>query len=117
MGRRKKGSPVYDKAVKRMAAIQSIDPNFDLGNGLSFREYQSLVNELRDALDHYNTILSTADEKLNLVNKLEEIVANMNERMLVGVAAKYGKDSSEYEQAGGRKKSDIKRKRVVKKTA
>lgn len=38
----------------------------------------------------------------------------MSERMLAGVAARYGKDSSQYEQAGGVRKSE--RKRPTRKT-
>ncbi|BAZ67792.1 hypothetical protein NIES4106_25490 [Fischerella sp. NIES-4106] len=37
-------------------------------------------------------------------------MGDISERMLTGVACKYGKDSSEYEMAGGVRKSDRVRK-------
>ena len=36
-------------------------------------------------------------------------MADTSERMLAGVAAKYGRDSTEYEMAGGTKKSERRR--------
>ena len=60
-------------------------------------------------MDSYNTLLSTVDEKLNKLKAQEKILDNWNERILVGVAAKFGKDSSEYEQAGGVRKSERKK--------
>ena len=45
----------------------------------------------------------------------EKALRDLNERCLSGVAAKYRKDSSEYEKAGGMRKSE--RKRPVRKAA
>lgn len=109
MARRKKASKEYEKAIKRMAAVQSIDPNFNLGGELNQASYQNAINDVKTALDAYNTILSTADEKLNTLNEKEKHLGDMNERVLVGVAAMYGKNSSQYEQAGGVRKSERKR--------
>lgn len=39
---------------------------------------------------------------------------DLNERILTGVATKYGKNSTQYEMAGGKKKSE--RKKATKKT-
>ena len=44
----------------------------------------------------------------------EKAIRDLSERMLAGVASKYGKDSSEYEMAGGTRKSE--RKRPTRKT-
>lgn len=40
---------------------------------------------------------------------MEEVANNLSEKILIAVAAKYGKNSNEYEKAGGKRKSDIKR--------
>jgi hypothetical protein len=53
-----------------------------------------------------------------LYNKFQAEITKLkdwNERMLAGVATAYGKDSSEYEQAGGVRKSE--RKKPVRKAA
>ena len=110
MGRRKTSSKAYENAIRRMAAVQSIDPNFDLGNNLTYDEYQNLISNVKLALDNYNTTLSLVDEKFNTLKALEARLRDMNERILTGVASKYGKNSSEYEQSGGRRKSEIRRK-------
>ncbi|MDD2922102.1 MAG: hypothetical protein PHQ36_07425 [Anaerolineales bacterium] len=60
-------------------------------------------------LSAYNTLLSQVDEVYNAVLSAEKALRDLNERMLTGVAAKYGKDSSQYEMAGGIRKSERKR--------
>lgn len=114
MPRRKTSSRTFQLAIKRLASVQSIDPNFDLGNGLNANEYQNAINEVRQALDEYNTCLATVDDKHNTLKGKEKALDDWNERILVGVAAKFGKNSSQYEQAGGIRKSERKR-RVAKK--
>ena len=109
MARLKTSSKTYEKAFRRIAAVKSIDPDFDLGNGLIAADYQQAITDVKDAMDSYNTLLSTVDEKLNKLKAQEKILDNWNERILVGVAAKFGKDSSEYEQAGGVRKSERKK--------
>lgn len=109
MARLKTNSKTYEKAFKRHAAVQSIDANYDLGNGLIAKDYEKVITDVKSAMDEYNTVLSTADEKLNKLKDKERILTDWNERVLNGVASKYGKDSSEYEQAGGVRKSERKK--------
>lgn len=108
---------MLEKAMRRLASIRSIDRDFDLGNGLTLRKYEEAIELVKKALDHYNTLLSTLDEKRNSFFELEEILSELNERMLNAVAAKFGKDSSEYEQAGGVRKSERKKYTYKKKKA
>ena len=105
MARKKRGSKVYDKALIRKAALASIDPALDLGNGLTIVAYEAKIGATKGTMDAYNTVLSQSDEKQNLLTDSEKELRNWNERMLAGVASKYGKDSNEYEKAGGVKKS------------
>lgn len=108
MARTKKQSSHYDVAVTRLASIKSISPTLDLGNGLTVSTYEAAVLDFRQKLDEYNMSLSEADSKLNTVNETEKKLRDMSERMLTGVASKFGKDSDEYEMAGGSRKSDRK---------
>ena len=116
MSRLKTSSITYEKAFRRQAAVKSIDPNYDLGNGLTASNYEQAINSVKSAMDDYNTTLSTVDDKLNSLKDHEKQLRDWNERILTGVASKYGKDTTQYEQAGGRKKSE-RRKRTVKKSA
>jgi hypothetical protein len=102
----KKSSLDYDGAVKRMASLKSIDPALDLGNGLSIEAYQQSIDQVVSAVESYNTQLSLADSSASNLRDKEKNLRALSERMLTGVAAKFGKDSDEYQKAGGIKKSD-----------
>jgi uncharacterized protein YukE len=115
MARLKKTVSHYDVAVTRLSAIKSIDPKLDLGNGINVEVYERNINELRDRINTYNTLLSQIDAQLNEIQALDKELRDYSDRMLTGVASKYGKNSNEYEQAGGKKKSE--RKKTVKKTS
>lgn len=113
MARRKTSSRVYEKALQRMASLKSIDPNFDFGGDVTAVSYQQTIDDMKASMDDYNTSLSIVDEKSNYFKDKEDILNDMNERVLLGAAARYGKDSSAYEQAGGTRKSN--RKKIVRK--
>ncbi|MBM4025843.1 MAG: hypothetical protein FJ280_10625 [Planctomycetes bacterium] len=49
------------------------------------------------------------DELGNQIKTQEKKLKDLTERMLAAVAARYGKDSDEYEKAGGTRKSERKR--------
>jgi hypothetical protein len=109
MGRLKKTSKIVEEANVRLASIKSIDPNLSMGNTLNITVFNNKIEETKQALEDYNTALSMADEKANLYREKEKELKDLHERMLIGVAAAYGKDSNEYEKAGGTKKSDRKK--------
>jgi hypothetical protein len=109
MGRLKKDSQHLSKAITRAASLSSIDASMDLGNGITLAKYNTVITDLKNSQNIYNAVLSTVDEKLNIVRASEKIVADYSERILAGVGSKYGKNSNEYEMAGGVKKSDRKR--------
>jgi uncharacterized protein YukE len=114
MARLKKTYTHYNSALTRLSAIKSIDAKLDLGNGLTVDTYEKAITEFSDKVNAYNTMLSQIDALLNEINDAEKSLKDLSERMLIGVAAKYGKNSNEYEQAGGVKKSE--RKKIVRKT-
>jgi predicted DNA-binding protein YlxM (UPF0122 family) len=109
MARVKKTSKTVEVANVRLASVKSIDPNLDLGNGISAQSFNQLIEETEAALEEYNTALSLADEKKNLFDAKEKELKDFHERVLNGVGFKFGKDSNEYEKAGGVKKSDRKK--------
>ncbi|MEI9943344.1 MAG: hypothetical protein WDN26_03915 [Chitinophagaceae bacterium] len=107
MGRRKlERLKDIDKANSRLAALKSIDPALDLGNGLTVAGYAAEVNTFNQQLNQYNTALSVVDDKYNTCLLSLANIQDWNERMLAGVASKYGKKSSEYEMAGGTRKPE-----------
>ncbi|MFM8913653.1 MAG: hypothetical protein ACKOE6_12180 [Flammeovirgaceae bacterium] len=109
MSRKKKSNSHYNVAVTRLASIKSISPGLDLGNGLSAATYEAAVLDFRQNLDDYNMSLSVVDSKQHIVDETEKKLRDMSERMLTGVASKFGKNSDEYEKAGGTRKSEKRR--------
>jgi len=109
MGRQKKGSRVIDTALKRAAGLASISEKLDLGQGLTLEAFQGAIRDAQARLDAYNQALSVADAAANAFAAAEVHLRDLSARMLNGVAAVYGKDSDEYEKAGGVRKSERKR--------
>lgn len=113
MARTKRISKVLESAKVRLAAVKSIDPNLDLGNGVTASDFESRISAADDSLDGYNTALSLIDERKIAFDRLEKSVNEYHERILLGVASKFGKDSVEYEKAGGTRKSERRRIRLI----
>jgi hypothetical protein len=109
MGRPKRSSKVVEQAQRRAAAMRSINANLDLGNGLTLVEYNKAIDAVRADIATYNEALSQVDHAANGVQAGEKKLRDLSELMLLAVAARYGKDSSEYEMAGGTRKSERKR--------
>jgi hypothetical protein len=104
-----------DISKSRLAAIKSISPSLDLGNGITATGFETSIENFSASLAAYNTVLSSVDELYNKCIANLSTMRDLNERVLSGVASKYGKNSNEYEMAGGKRKSEIKR--TSKKTA
>jgi hypothetical protein len=108
MGRIKRTSKILDRANARAAGLRSIG-TLDFGNGLTSASYEQAIADTHAQLDDYNQTLSTVDEKANRLVALEKTLQDFSERVLAGVAARFGKNSNEYEKVGGIRKSERKR--------
>jgi hypothetical protein len=106
MARIKKTSKTVETARIRLAGLKSIDPNLDLGNGVTVAIYESKIDKAGGSLETYNTTLSVADEHQDIFENDEADLKDYHERILLGVGSKFGKDSIEYEKAGGTRKSE-----------
>jgi hypothetical protein len=67
------------------------------------------LEDARQKLETYNTVLSVVDKSYTAITDAEKVIAEWTERMLIAVAYQYGKDSDEYQMAGGTRRSDRKR--------
>lgn len=108
MARRKRSSPSVDRAETRAAALESIDPALDLGNGLTLASYKTALTATNTRLAAYNTRLSELDGILNELETAEETLDDLSSRMLAGVGVKFGKNTTEYEKAGGKRSDERK---------
>jgi hypothetical protein len=109
MARQKRGSQVLVQAEQRAAGLTTIDPNLTLSDELTLPNYSALIQKLRTQIDKYNATLSTLDELTRDIKATETLLRDRSERMLAGVAAKYGRNSNEYGKAGGTLKSERRR--------
>jgi hypothetical protein len=106
MPRKKRSSQVLEKAERRIAGMQSVAEEIDFGNGLTMAAYEALIQTMREKLTAYNRTLSMVDGAYNEMLAAERKLMDVSDHMLSGFGVRYGKDSFEYEMAGGRRKSD-----------
>jgi hypothetical protein len=109
MTRIKRTSQVLEKAEQRATGLRSIDPALDLGHGLSLQAYSKAMATLRAQVGAYNEFISALDRAGQTVRDSEQQLRALSERMLIAVAARYGKDSYEYAMAGGTRRRDRRR--------
>ncbi|MDZ8228078.1 hypothetical protein [Nostoc sp. ChiVER01] len=113
MSRQKRTYRVLEKAEFRTAGLKAIDPTMNFGDGRNLESMIQLIEQYRTKIDAYNTALAVIDSSKTEMDELDRTLSNLTEKMLLGVAFKYGKDSYEYQMAGGVRKSD----RIRKSTA
>lgn len=106
MARAKKTSKTLEAARTRLAGLKSIDENLDLGDDVKIVDYEGKINGTNTSLEKYNSSLSVADANQDAFETEEKDLKDYHERILLAVAVKYGKDSSEYQKAGGTRKSE-----------
>lgn len=105
----KRRSVILEKAQTRLQGLQSVDPTMDLGNGLSLQNYAELIEASGIQLQTHNSALAEADRTRIEFAEIEASVSALSSRILSAVAAMYGKNSKEYEMAGGKPRATYKR--------
>lgn len=120
--RKRESSKVEQAAEIKLTALRNFDDsngsviNYgSTGKNLSSVEYGEKLlkcDELRNGL---NTVLEDADEKRDLLNKEVKELSKLSSQFLAAVKARFGEDSTEYDQIGGTKRSKRKRRRAVSK--
>ncbi|MGB3296664.1 MAG: hypothetical protein WBA76_00235 [Phormidesmis sp.] len=111
MVRPKKKSEVMLQAQSRLAGMKSISVKLDLGGGCSTMTVEAKLNEARQKLEAYNTLLLQAASAANEYQRVEKELADLSRKILIGVAMKYNHESNEYEMVGGTRPSERKRAR------
>jgi len=106
MPRQKRTSRILEKAELRISGLKAVDPMMDFGDSRSLVQMSVQMGRLRDRIEDYNRALAEIDFSKKEIDELEKSLADLTDRMLIGVAFKYGKDSRQYEMAGGTRKSD-----------
>ncbi|WP_242040906.1 hypothetical protein [Leptolyngbya sp. FACHB-261] len=97
--------------MKRASGLKAISPALDFGGSLSLSNFSGTIADLREKIEIYNTTIAIIDSVKTEMAELEKTLGDMSEKMLIGVAFTYGKDSVQYEMAGGVRKSEHIRRR------
>jgi hypothetical protein len=93
---RKTNSKVLDQVQLRLSTLKSIDPDLDLGGGLTIRVVSKQVQDTRTEIDLYNTELSVVEQKYKTIREKEGKIAELSDRIVDGIGFKFGRKSNEY---------------------
>jgi hypothetical protein len=110
MPRRKRSSRILEKAEFRVAGLKAIDPNIDFDDTCNLQNLTQLIEKFHNMLDDYNAAIAMIDSSKKKLDEMEKTLSQVSDKMLVGVGFKYGKNSNEYELAGGIRDSERVRK-------
>ncbi|MDZ8185727.1 MAG: hypothetical protein RMX96_12835 [Nostoc sp. ChiSLP02] len=110
MSRQKRTSLVLKKAEFRVAGLKAIDPNINFDETYNLQNLTQLIEQFHKMLDEYNADIAMIDSSKKKLDEMEKILSHVSDKMLAGVGFKYGKNSNEYELAGGVRDSDRVRK-------
>ncbi|QIR36699.1 hypothetical protein HCG51_08005 [Tolypothrix sp. PCC 7910] len=110
MTRKKRTSRIVEKAEFRIAGLKVIDPNITFDNNYNLQNLTQLIQQFHGMLDDYHDAMAVIESSRTKLDEMEKTISNISDKMLAGVGFKYGKDSNEYELAGGVKLSERVRK-------
>ncbi len=113
MTRKKRSSTILEKTEQRLLGLKSINSSLDFGDSISLNHLTELTGQLHNEIDQYNMMLNDLDTAKGKIKTLEKTICEISERLVSGVVSRYGKDSREYEMAGGVRKSDRIRKATI----
>ncbi|BAY23168.1 hypothetical protein NIES2100_29320 [Calothrix sp. NIES-2100] len=107
---KKRTSRILEKAKFRVAGLKAIDPNISFDDNYNLQNLTQIIQQFHSMLDEYNAAIAVIDSSRTKLDDMEKTLNIISDKMLVGVGLKYGKDSNEYELAGGVKQSERVRK-------
>jgi hypothetical protein len=110
MTRRKRSSRILEKAEFRVAGLKAIDPNINFDDTYNLQNLTQLIYNFHNMLDEYNAAIAMIDSSRKKLDEMEKNLSQVSDKMLMGVGFKYGKNSNEYELAGGVRDSERVRK-------
>jgi hypothetical protein len=112
MAFQKRGSQTVTKAERRLTNLLSISPYLDFGENLNIHTYNLAIDQARQKIATYNTSLAALSQIRNEAIAAEQHLAGLSERMLSGVITRYGRNSVEYEMAGGKPRGSRRKAKV-----
>ncbi len=93
---------------EQITRVWAENPTFGLGE-VTLVVLQSKIDELRQKRNQIEALRTELTAHLNELNEKTGQLADINTRARSGFRATYGPDSTQYEQAGGTRRSERKR--------
>lgn len=109
MARRKRNAAILEKAEGRASGLRQISPTLDLGPGLTLTELEEKISRFRAKQQKYNDLLPSLDALSNELDADEEEIEELLSRFLAASGARWGKNHTNYELAGGTRTDERKR--------
>lgn len=109
MARKAKTDREIQKGRIRLSKVKSVEADFSANADVSVATMNAAITDAEGILDNYNQTLSSLDAQSNQYDLAIKKVNDIGERLLDAVGLKYGKDSDQYEMAGGTRKSEYKK--------
>ncbi len=109
MGYPKRHSATLAKAQDRLRGLQTVHPTLDLGYGVTLPDYAALIDNVDRQLQAHNAALAATDRTRIELTETESALSRLSSHILTAVVARYGRESKEYEMAGGTPPSRAKR--------
>ncbi|MDZ8065265.1 MAG: hypothetical protein RMY64_06440 [Nostoc sp. DedQUE08] len=106
MTRKKRNSRILEKAEFRVAGLKAIDPKINFDDTHNLQNLTHLIDNFHNMLDEYNAAIAMIDSSRNKLDEMEKTLSQVSDKMLTWVGCKYGKNSNEYELAGGVRDSE-----------
>ncbi|MEH2370782.1 hypothetical protein [Nostoc sp.] len=106
MTRRKRSSRILEKAEFRVAGLKAIEPKINFDDTYNLQNLTQLIDNFHNMLDEYNAAIAMIDSSRKKLDEMEKTLSQVSDKMLMGVGFKYGKNSNEYELAGGVRDSE-----------
>ncbi len=103
---KKRSSRILEKAQFRVAGLKAIDPNINFDETYNLQNLNQLIDNFHNMLDDYNAAIAMIDSSRNKLDEMEKTLSQVSDKMLTWVGCKYGKNSNEYELAGGVRDSE-----------
>jgi hypothetical protein len=92
----KSKSKILEQAEKRVDLMKTFELDLDLGEGVSLNGLKDLTESVRAMTDEYNAIAATFEHLGKQLREKEQVLADVGDRLSLGLAAKQGKKSREY---------------------
>jgi hypothetical protein len=106
-------SKTLEKAHRRLVGLRHLNLKLNLGNGLSVTEFSTQVETMQAKLEVYNTLVNELAQQREEIETLERSLRGTSERILGAVASVYGRESDEYEVAGGVKRVRVRKRKAT----